>query len=78
MTYNKVEILLDKTNGVFILENIEHAENVILKSTGVLDCDRLTMGDIFDRYNPRKTASTNVQITRRTFEGKIFTHAFFL
>lgn len=78
MTDAEVEALLDKTNGVLTLENMEHADDVMLEIAGICDRDRVTVGGVVDTRNPKKPLSTNVQITGRTFEGKISTHTFTL
>ena len=78
MTDEEVEALLDKTNGVLTLENMEHADDVMLEIAGIVGRDRVTVGGIVDTRNPKKPISTNVKITGRTFEGKISTHTFTL
>ncbi|MGI8504892.1 MAG: (S)-8-amino-7-oxononanoate synthase BioU [Hassallia sp.] len=78
MTDAEVEALLDKTNGVLTLENMEHADDVMLELAGICSRDRVTVGGIVDTRNPKKPLSTNVKITGRTFEGKISTHTFTL
>jgi hypothetical protein len=78
MTDEEVEALLDKTNGILALENMEHADDIILELAGICPRDRVTVGGIVDTRNPKKPISTNVQVTGRTFEGKISTHTFTL
>ncbi len=78
MTDAEVEALLDKTNGILTLENMEHADDVMLELAGICSRDRVTVGGVVDTRNPKKPLSTNVQITGRTFEGKISTHTFTL
>lgn len=78
MTDAEVEALLDKTNGVLTLENMEHADDVMLELAGICDRDRVTVGGVVDTRNPKKPLSTNVQVTGRTFESKISTHTFTL
>lgn len=78
MTDEEVEALLDKTNGVLTLENMEHADDVMLELAGIVDRDRVIVGGIVDTRNPKKPISTNVKVTGRTFEGKISTHTFTL
>jgi hypothetical protein len=78
MTDAEVEALLDRTNGVLKLENMEHADDVMLELAGIVDRDRVTVGGIVDTRNPKKPISTNVKVTGRTFEGKISTHTFTL
>jgi hypothetical protein len=78
MTDAEVEALLDKTNGVLKLENMEHADDVMLELAGICSRDRVIVGGIVDTRNAKKPLSTNVKITGRTFEGKISTHTFIL
>lgn len=78
MSDAEVEALLDQTNGVLTLENMEHADDVMLEIAGICSRDRVTVGGVVDTRNPKKPLSTNVKITGRTFEGKISTHTFTL
>ncbi|XZO02212.1 MAG: (S)-8-amino-7-oxononanoate synthase BioU [Microcoleus sp.] len=78
MSDAEVEALLDSTDGLLKLENMEHADDIMLELAGICDRDRVTVGGIVDTRNPKKPLSTNVQITGRTFEGKISTHTFTL
>jgi hypothetical protein len=76
MTDAEIEALLDQTNGLITLENMEHADDVMLELAGICPRDRVTVGGVVDTRNPKKPLSTNVQVTGRTFEGKISTHTF--
>lgn len=78
MSDAEVEALLDQTNGILTLENMEHADDIMLELAGICDRDRVTVGGVVDTRNPKKPLSTNVQITGRTFEGRISTHTFTL
>ncbi|GBF82781.1 (S)-8-amino-7-oxononanoate synthase BioU [Aphanothece sacrum] len=78
MTDAEVEAFLDKTNGILTLENMEHADDIMLELAGICSRDRVTVGGIVDTRNPKKPLSTNVKVTGRTFEGKISTHTFTL
>jgi hypothetical protein len=78
MTDADVEALLEKTNGILTLENMEHADDIMLELAGVCSRDRVSVGGVVDTRNPQKPLSTNVKITGRTFEGKISTHTFTL
>ncbi|MEL7037985.1 MAG: saccharopine dehydrogenase-like oxidoreductase [Cyanobacteria bacterium J06592_8] len=78
MSDAEIEALLDQTNGLLKLENMEHADDIMLELAGICSRDRVTVGGIVDTRNPKKPLSTNVQITGRTFEGKISTHTFTL
>jgi len=78
MTDAEIETLLDQTNGLITLERMEHADDVMLERAGICSRDRVTVGGVVDTRNPKKPLSTNVQVTGRTFEGKISTHTFTL
>jgi Glutamate/Leucine/Phenylalanine/Valine dehydrogenase len=78
MTDTDIEALLEQTSGILTLENMEHADDIMLELAGICDRDRVTVGGVVDTRNPKKPLSTNVQITGRTFEGKISTHTFIL
>ncbi|AFY80419.1 (S)-8-amino-7-oxononanoate synthase BioU [Oscillatoria acuminata] len=78
MSDAEVEALLDRTDGKLALESMEHADDIMLELAGICSRDRVTVGGIVDTRNPKKPLSTNVQITGRTFEGKISTHTFTL
>lgn len=78
MTDAEVEALLDQTDGILTLENMEHADDVMLEIAGICSRDRVTVGGVVDTRNAKKPLSTNVQLTGRTFEGKISTHTFTL
>lgn len=78
MSDEDVSELLEKTNGIISLENMEHADDIMLELAGICDRDRVTVGGVVDTRNSKKPLSTNVKITGRTFEGKISTHTFTL
>jgi hypothetical protein len=78
MSDRDIEVLLDQTNGLLTLENMEHADDIMLELAGICDRDRVLVGGIVDTRNPQKPLSTNVQVTGRTFEGRISTHTFTL
>ena len=78
MSDGEVTALLDKTDGIISLENMEHADDIMLELAGICDRDRVTVGGVVDTRNPKKPLSTNVQVTGGTFEGKISTHTFTL
>jgi hypothetical protein len=78
MSDAEVEALLNKTNGILALENMEHADDIMLELAGICSREQVTVGGVVDTRNPKKPLSTNVKITGRTFEGKISTHTFTL
>ncbi|MEM6611045.1 MAG: saccharopine dehydrogenase-like oxidoreductase [Cyanobacteria bacterium P01_C01_bin.72] len=78
MSDQEVASLLDQTDGIISLENMEHADDIMLELAGICDRDRVTVGGVVDTRNPQKPLSTNVKVTGRTFEGRISTHTFTL
>ncbi|ANV91166.1 (S)-8-amino-7-oxononanoate synthase BioU [Picosynechococcus sp. PCC 8807] len=78
MSDAEVEALLDETNGIISLENMEHADDLMLELAGICSRDQVSVGGVVDTRNQKKPLSTNVQLTGRTFEGKIATHTFTL
>lgn len=78
MTDEEVASLLDQTNGILALEDMEHADDIMLELAGICRRDQVTVGGVVDTRNPKKPLSTNVTITGRTFEGKLSTHTFTL
>ncbi|QUS59745.1 saccharopine dehydrogenase-like oxidoreductase [Synechocystis sp. PCC 7339] len=78
MTDEEVAALLDQTDGILALEDMEHADDIMLELAGICHRDQVTVGGVVDTRNPKKPLSTHVKITGRTFEGKISTHTFTL
>jgi hypothetical protein len=78
MTDAEVEAFLDQTNGILTLENMEHADDIMLELAGICRREQVSVGGVVDTRNAKKPLSTNVQVTGRTFEGKISTHTFTL
>ena len=78
MSDEEVEALLDQTNGIISLEDMEHADDIMLELAGICDRSQVTVGGVVDTRNAKKPLSTNVKITGRTFEGKTSTHTFTL
>lgn len=78
MSDAEVEAFLEETNGILKLENMEHADDIMLELAGVCPRDRVSVGGVVDTRNPKKPLSTHVKVTGRTFEGKISSHTFTL
>ncbi len=78
MSDAEVEAFLDTTGGILRLEQMEHADDIMLELAGICSREQVTVGGVVDTRNARKPLSTNVKITGRTFEGKISTHTFTL
>lgn len=78
MTETEIDELLDKTNGLLHLENMEHADDIMLELAGICPADKVTVGGVVDTRNAKRPLSTNVQITGTTYQGKVTTHTFTL
>jgi hypothetical protein len=78
MSDEEVEALLEARGGILKLENMEHADDLMLERLGICSRDQVKVGGVVDTRNAKKPLSTNVKVTGRTFEGKISTHTFIL
>lgn len=78
MTDEEIEQELAKRNGILELENMEHADDIILEVAGIVSRDKVKVGGIVDTRNPKKPVSTTMKLTGITFEGKRSTHTFTL
>ena len=78
LTEHQVDELLAQTGGLLHLENMEHADDIMLELAGVCAREQVTVGGIVDTRNPQKPISTNVQITGVTYQGRESTHTFTL
>jgi len=79
LTDEQVNALLDKAEGKLILRHMEHADDLLLERTGVVDCvDRVEVGGIMDTRSSQKPVSTTMTLTGITFEGKRSSHRFVL
>lgn len=70
LTDEEVIKILDERKGILKLENMEHADDIILEYAGVLDKAKVTVGGVVDTRHPKKPISTHVSVTGITFEGK--------
>lgn len=78
MTDQEVEELLDKTNGILELNNMEHADDILLEMLGIVSRDKVEVGGVMDTRNPEKPVSTIMTLTGITYEGKRAAHKFIL
>lgn len=79
MTDAQVERLLDKRGGKLVLREMEHADDILLKNTGVVDSlGRVSVGGVMDTRHAKKPVSTTMTLTGITFEGKRSSHRFVL
>ncbi|MBI3921760.1 MAG: saccharopine dehydrogenase-like oxidoreductase [Armatimonadetes bacterium] len=79
MTDQEVESLLDKTNGLLELHEMEHADDLLLQRVGVVEqASQVEVGGVMDTRHARKPVSTTMTLTGITFDGKRSSHRFVL
>ncbi len=78
MTEEEIDTLLEQRKGLLELENIEHADDIMLELAGVCSADKVSVGGIVDTRNPKKPISTNVEICGITYQNKESKHVFTL
>lgn len=78
LSEGEVDSLLDKTNGLIELVDMEHADDIMLEMAGICPASKVSVGGVVDTRNPEKPLSTNVQLTGVTYQGKVSTHTFTL
>lgn len=79
LTDADVEALLDERGGRLELEEMEHADDLLLERTGVVTSRaQVTVGGVLDTRNARKPVTTTMSLTGVTFTGARSTHTFTL
>lgn len=79
MTDQEVEALLDKTNGLLELHEMEHADDLLLQRVGVVEqASQVEVGGVMDTRHAKKPVSTTMTLTGITFDGKRSSHRFVL
>lgn len=78
MTCSEIREELDRRKGILKLQNMEHADDVILERAGVVSRRKVKVGGVVDTRNPKKPVSTTMTLTGRTFEDMISSHRFIL
>ncbi len=73
-----IERILDECNGVLHLEDMEHADDVLLERAGVVAAEKVRVGGLVDTRQAKKPVSTTMTLRGTTFEGKESTHRFVL
>ncbi|MEB3245851.1 MAG: hypothetical protein VKJ06_07700 [Vampirovibrionales bacterium] len=71
-----IEAELEARNGLIELENMEHADDIILAMAGVCPPEAITVGGVVDTRNARKPVSTQVTVTGETLAGITCSHVF--
>lgn len=69
-----IEAELEKRNGLLELNNMEHADDIILELAGICRRDQVTVGGLVDTRNAQKPVSTQVTITGKTTAGVEASH----
>jgi hypothetical protein len=79
LTDAEVKTLLDERGGRLELEEMEHADDLLLERTGVVnDRRKVTVGGVLDTRSARKPVTTTMRLTGKTFTGARATHTFTL
>jgi hypothetical protein len=79
MTDQEIEAFLDTTGGLLELHQMEHADDILLERSGVVESqDQVEVGGVMDTRHPKKPVSTTMTLTGVTFEGKRSSHTFIL
>ncbi len=79
MTDEEIDELLERTNGLLELRQMEHADDLLLQRVGVVDDrDQVEVGGVMDTRHPKKPVSTTMTLTGTTFDGKRSSHKFIL
>lgn len=78
MSDEEVEALLAESGGKLTLNEMEHADDIMLERAGVCSRKQVTVGGVMDTRSSRKPVSTTMTLTGVTFEGKRSHHRFIL
>lgn len=78
LTDADIERLLDDCAGVLQLEDMEHADDILLERAGVVQAEKVRVGGLVDTRHAKKPVSTTMTLRGRTFEGKEASHQFIL
>jgi hypothetical protein len=76
MSDDEIEEELENRNGLIRLEEMEHADDVILELAGICPRDRVRVGGLVDTRSCKKPVSTTVTVTGRTASGAVGSHQF--
>jgi hypothetical protein len=79
MSDAEIEKLLSKTNGMLRFDDMEHADDILLKKVGVVDdLKQVRVGGVMDTRRAKKPVTTTMTLTGKTFDGKTSSHKFML
>jgi hypothetical protein len=79
MSDEQVEALLDARQGKLELQEMEHADDILLERVGVVDSpDKVVVGGVMDTRNSKKPVTTNMTLTGITLGGQRSSHRFLL
>jgi hypothetical protein len=76
MSDEEIAAELEARGGLLALENMEHADDIILELAGVCPRERVRVGGLVDTRNAKKPVSTSVTVTGRTASGAVGSHQF--
>jgi hypothetical protein len=76
MSDDEIAAELEARGGLLALENMEHADDIILELAGVCPRERVRVGGLVDTRNAKKPVSTSVTVTGRTAGGAVGSHQF--
>jgi hypothetical protein len=76
MSDDEIAAELEARSGLLKLENMEHADDVILEMAGVCSRDKVSVGGLVDTRNAKKPVSTTVTVTGKTASGAVGSHQF--
>ena len=71
MSDSEIADELDARGGLLQLENMEHADDIILELAGVCPRNRVRVGGLVDTRSAKKPVSTSVTVTGRTVSGAV-------
>ena len=79
MTDTEVEALLARTDGKLVLNEMEHADDLLLERVGVVASrTQVDVSGVLDTRSAKKPVTTTMTLTGRTFQGRRSTHTFSL
>lgn len=78
MSCAEIKDELDRRKGILELNNMEHADDVLLERAGIVSREKVKVGGVVDTKNPKKPVSTTMTLTGKTFDGAVSSHKFVL
>lgn len=79
MTDDEVASLLEERGGRLELQEMEHADDLLLERVGVVDSrQKVRVGGVMDTRSPKKPVTTTMTLTGITYGGRRSQHRFLL